>query len=236
MPRVLRLAELGGSDGKGVVVRDIFTFAPGRPGRRLVPRPRRHPARRRRVRRAGHQGGPEHLQARRRIARALSRRRLGVGPPRVASSSGLPGALQRPEVVDHQHPLKVVVLVLDRDREEPLGLELERPTVLVLRPDPDARRALDLLAHPGEAQAALAPGDGLVPLEDLRVDEHAQVARLFFVGDVDDEELVGHPDLRGGQADPGAAYMVSAMSLTSSRIAGVTAEMGSPFVRRRLSG
>ena len=32
-PRVLRLAELGGSDGKGVVARDVFTFVTeGGPG------------------------------------------------------------------------------------------------------------------------------------------------------------------------------------------------------------
>ncbi len=127
--------------------------------------------------------------------------------------------------------------MLDRDGEEPLGLELERLPVVVLRPDPDPRRALDLLAHPREAEAPLAPGDGLVPLEDLRVDEDAQVARLFFGGDVDDEELVGDsPICVAARPTPGAAYMVSAMSLTSAWISGVTASMGSPFVRSRLSG
>ena len=42
---------------------------------------------------------------------------------------------------------------------------------------------------PGKRQAALLPRDLAVTLEDLRVDEDAEIARLVFVRDVDDEEL-----------------------------------------------
>ena len=40
-------------------------------------------------------------------------------------------------------------------------------------------------------------------LEDLRVDEDPEVARLLVVGDVDDEELERLADLRRREADAG---------------------------------
>ena len=115
-------------------------------------------------------------------------------PPRVAASCGVPGASSADRGGrSSRRPGKVVVLVLDRDREEAFGVERERPTVLLLRPNGDPRRALDSSLTPGKLRHSSAPDDGLVPLEDLRVDEHAQVARLALGGDVDDEQLVGRP-------------------------------------------
>ena len=48
-------------------------------------------------------------------------------------------ALERRQPVDEQHAVEVIDLVLDRAREEALGLELERAAVLVVRLDRDAR-------------------------------------------------------------------------------------------------
>ena len=59
--------------------------------------------------------------------------------------------LQRAHVVDHQDALKVVVLVLDRDREEALGLELEGLARAILGAHFHLRRAVDVFLDAREA-------------------------------------------------------------------------------------
>src|SRR3990172_4763648 len=59
-------------------------------------------------------------------------------------------ALQARQVVDEQRALQVVDLVLDRDGEEALALELERLAGVVEGAHPDLGRALDLLGLAGD--------------------------------------------------------------------------------------
>src|SRR5262249_23291659 len=56
--------------------------------------------------------------------------------------------------------------------------------------------ALDVFGDAGKAEAALRPDDVVLALEDLRVDEDAEIARLALFGDVDHEQLERHADLR----------------------------------------
>jgi hypothetical protein len=105
-------------------------------------------------------------------------------------------------VVDHQHALEVIVLVLDGDGEQALRLELERLALAVLRPDTDALCTVDLLVDAGERQAPLLPRHLARPLDDLRVDEDRQPARLVLGRRVDDEDPLLDADLRRRETAP----------------------------------
>ena len=58
--------------------------------------------------------------------------------------------LQRAHVIDHQLTAEVVVFVLDGDREEALGLELEGLAVAILSAHADLRGAIDVFLHARE--------------------------------------------------------------------------------------
>jgi hypothetical protein len=106
-------------------------------------------------------------------------------------------------VIDHQHAVEVIELVLHGDGEEAFGFELEGLAVAVLGADAHRGGALDLLGHAGEREAALGADRRAAAHDDLRVDEDAQIARLVLGGDVDDEDAMGLADLRRGEADAG---------------------------------
>src|SRR5688500_4849132 len=81
--------------------------------------------------------------------------------------------LQRAHAVDHQHAVEVIELVLHGDGEEAVGVDLEDLAIDAHRADADGRRAIDVLDHAGEREAALFPSDLTVALHDLRIDEDA---------------------------------------------------------------
>ncbi len=62
---------------------------------------------------------------------------------------------------------------------------------------------LDLFGHAGKRQATLAEALLAFLRDDLRVDEHAQIARLVLAGDVDHEQAQALADLRRRQAHAG---------------------------------
>ena len=62
--------------------------------------------------------------------------------------------LQRSHVVDHQDALQVIVFVLNGDREQALGLELEGLAIASEGADAHLGGALDLLVDPGEAECS----------------------------------------------------------------------------------
>src|SRR3990167_634079 len=86
---------------------------------------------------------------------------------------------------------EVVELVLHGDREQPVTVELVGLALTVERPHPDPLGAVDLFDHAGGREGALLPGDLAVARDDLRVDEHLELARLVLVRRVDDEDTVG---------------------------------------------
>src|SRR5690606_10578282 len=115
-----------------------------------------------------------------------------------------PAALERTELVDHQHAVQMVVLVLDRHGEQTFGLELEGLAIDVESPHPNALGALDFFGAAWKGQTTLLVALRAGGIEDLRIDENHQIAWLFFVGDVDDEDSLEHTDLIGGEADAGS--------------------------------
>ena len=70
--------------------------------------------------------------------------------------------------------------------------------------------------------------------DDLGIDQHHQ--RVAALGDVDHDDLLVHVDLGRGEADPGAAYMVSAMSATSFLSASSNTVTGAATLCSRASG
>src|SRR6185369_4384939 len=108
-------------------------------------------------------------------------------------------AFELRQVVDEQLPLEMIHLVLDADREEPLGLELERLAVAVERADFDLRSAIDVVVELGHGQAAFLGIRRAFGAQDLGVD---QAMRLRSVRrDVADQDPLVNIDLGRGQTD-----------------------------------
>src|SRR6185503_19381725 len=100
-------------------------------------------------------------------------------------------ALDGPHVVDEQPPIQVVVLVLQRTREQGLALRLERLAFEIHGPHARAHAALHGHEDSRKRQAALVARLGLRrDLDDLRVQEHPGRRALLAPRDgaVDDEE------------------------------------------------
>ena len=109
---------------------------------------------------------------------------------------------QDTEVIDHQLAIEVIVFVLNRNRQEALGLQLEGLTVLVERPDGDALSSVDVFAYTREREAAFVECGFAFGSDDLGIDEDAQVARLVLAGGhIHDEKALRNAELRGGQTD-----------------------------------
>ena len=94
----------------------------------------------------------------------------------------------------------MVHLVLDDPRGEPLGLDLSLLPGLLLRAHSHAGEALHLDVDPGQAQAPLFAGLGLLarPLQH-GIDQSRH--RIFRIGTVH-EHPVQDPELGGGKAHP----------------------------------
>ena len=96
----------------------------------------------------------------------------------------------------------MVDLVLDAHGQQAVGVQLERLAVGVQGFDPDFDRALDAVVNARYRQAAFVvdllfragPDDG-------RVDEDAQL--VLGLGGIDNEQLLVHVYLAGGQPDAG---------------------------------
>src|SRR3546814_19186073 len=68
-------------------------------------------------------------------------------------------ALQGGEMVDEQNAVEMIDLVLEAGREQPLGLDLLSPVVLVAIPDAGARRAFHFRIVIGQRKAAFLSND-----------------------------------------------------------------------------
>ncbi len=93
--------------------------------------------------------------------------------------------------------------MLDAAAEQVVGLELELVAVEIEGPQTHPERTLHVDGDPGKREATFFVDVGPVDLEDLRVDEHVELAFLLAGGDVDDTDPLAAPDLVGREADPG---------------------------------
>src|SRR5271165_3619077 len=113
-----------------------------------------------------------------------------------------PVALELRDVVDEQDAVKVVDLVLEHGREQPLGQHLALLAVAVEGADANGGGALDLGVIFGDRQAALLVGRALVRSpKDLGVDEDLRRRGLLLLGDVDDEQADRLGDLDRREPD-----------------------------------
>src|SRR5262245_38171110 len=130
-------------------------------------------------------------------------RRRKAGSGRLAKLLRQLGAdallLQLREVLDEHLALQVIHLVLDADREQPLGLERERLAVLIVGAHLDALGALHQLVDAGHGKATFLDVRLSGRFHDLGVHQHDQ--RVVPVGDVDHDDLLVHVDLGGREAD-----------------------------------
>src|SRR5262245_8245922 len=87
-------------------------------------------------------------------------------------------ALELGQVIDEQHAVEVVDLVLQAGGEQPVRLDLMRLAVEIREANLHERRPLDLLVQFGNRQAAfLVDVELLRAPDDLRIDHHLRVFR-----------------------------------------------------------
>src|SRR6266852_5739259 len=101
------------------------------------------------------------------------------------------------EVVDEEHAIQVIHLVLDDAREETLGLEVYGLAVLVRGLDGDPLAALDVPEDAGQRETSLLVDHGSASTGDDGIDEGARAALAV----VHDEQTIGDAHLRRGQPD-----------------------------------
>src|SRR5438128_268302 len=96
-------------------------------------------------------------------------------------------ALQRRDVIDEQHAVEMVHLVLDAGGEEALRLYLADLVLVVEIAQPDRRRPLDLGVMLRQRQAALVRRHQLLGTpQDLGVGDAHRLRRLAVAGAIDD--------------------------------------------------
>src|SRR5712691_141685 len=101
------------------------------------------------------------------------------------------------EMVDEEHAVQVIHLVLDDTREKTLGFEVYGFAVLVRGLDGHPLAALDVPEDAGQRETPLLVDHGSAPSGDDGIDEGARSP--FAV--VHDEQPIGDPHLWRGQAD-----------------------------------
>src|SRR5580698_6695734 len=112
--------------------------------------------------------------------------------------------LERPEPINHQYALEMIVLVLDGYGQETFRFQLEPFSVAVLGLYADLLRPVNLLSSAGEAQASLVERQTPLEREDLGIDEHSKIAGLALGRAVHHEDLPGLAELRRREPDAGA--------------------------------
>ncbi len=106
-------------------------------------------------------------------------------------------------MIDHQLAVEMIILVLNRDRQKPVGFELEGLAVRIEGAHLDAFCAVDVFTDAWEGETTLVEGGFPFGFDDLRIDEDAKVTRLVFpCRDVHDEKSLRNPELGSGQTNP----------------------------------
>jgi hypothetical protein len=140
----------------------------------------------------------------------------GVGRGSFAHRAVQQSPAQHAEVIDHELAIEVIGFVLNRDRQQAFGFELEWLAVLVERLDRDSLGAVDVFTNTGKREAAFVEG---------RLAATSMMNRRFET-----------PICGAANPTPGAAYIVSAMSSIKRRNSASNSSTGLPGSRRRLSG
>src|SRR5262245_31686452 len=109
--------------------------------------------------------------------------------------------LQTAEPVHEHGAVEVIDLVLKATSEEAGGLDHLRLTVAVQALQDCARWACDGRIEPGHAEAAFLFELHAIALDEFRVDERQQIARVATDRDVADEDSKSNADLRRSEPD-----------------------------------
>src|SRR5262249_59901554 len=112
------------------------------------------------------------------------------------------GALELGDVVDEQHAVEMVDLVLQAGRQQPVRLDLLLVAGKIGVADAYLRRALDLLIIFRNRQTAFLVGRALLRCPDeLRIDVDLRVSRLLPLCGIHcgDARFYAHPDWPAGQ-------------------------------------
>jgi hypothetical protein len=106
-------------------------------------------------------------------------------------------------MVHEQRALEVIHLVLQADRQQPLGLDLAHGAGLVEIARAHAAWARDLGVMLGQRQTALLEGHPFLRCpDDLRIGHAHRRALAVLLGHVEDDDAQGLADLRRRQPDP----------------------------------
>ena len=146
-------------------------------------------------------------------------------------------------MVDEEHAVEMVDLMLEADREQAVDPFLMRLAVAIEPAGADAVGAKHLGIMIGHRQAAFRIGHGDVgAFEDLGIDEDARIldrlALLLLSGSCRSmtSSRFATPTWIAARPMPGAAYIVANMSSISDRSASSTASTGEEICRRIGSG
>ncbi len=103
------------------------------------------------------------------------------------------------EAVDEEHPIEVVVFVLDGPGKQAIGLDGEKLALRILGLHDHRGGPFDIMEETGDGEPPLVGAAELHRyLYDLRLDEDS----FSPLRHIHDEEADVGPDLRGGEADP----------------------------------
>src|SRR3954471_432494 len=86
-----------------------------------------------------------------------------------------PRLLEPREVLDENNTFEVVHLVLDADRQKPIGFQLVATSFPIQRCDFDPFRACNAIKNAGYRKTAFLQLGVAPSLEDLRIDQHQQI-------------------------------------------------------------
>ena len=142
--------------------------------------------------------------------------------------------LQFGQIVDEDLAVQVVHLVLDAGGEHPRRVEREASAVAVEGGDGNAFRPLDVIVDPGHGETALLVDRDALAARDLGINEHPQVflSSLTSITSI----CLCTSTWVAASPTPGAAYMVSARSSISLRVAASSFSTRRAGVLRRGSG
>src|SRR5581483_6224342 len=135
-------------------------------------------------------------------------------------------ALQTAHAIEDELAVQVIDLVLQRDGEQPFGVDFKLFFFFIERLELDARGAFDLDREIDDAETAFFPKQLALAPGDFGVDQLQQVLAGVVVVDIEHDDAARDTDLRRGEATPGAAYMVSTISSIRRTVSEVTLVTG----------
>lgn len=106
------------------------------------------------------------------------------------------------EMIQQEHTVEVIELVLDEAAEQLVGFEAHLVAVEIETGDLDLLRTTDLEVPARHRQTSLVEPPFAVGTGDPGVDQHSAIG-LAIGADVIDEETLLHTDLRGGETEAG---------------------------------